>query len=230
MNLVNKDQLDILATLRESVNEDKAVLESEVSRLHDQIKDLSDKNKMQLEQINGLLLEKVNMQSEGLDQRDRMLQRERDIGYATFQYFRDMKLILTQILLYRELRASLSGKDIPEDVRNRMLKMHEEHVLLQEQYKTVQEKLNKARQVTPLLNCYETLLTFFLVHQTTRQVVQGRAGEERNLPRRIRRERGWLQGQDLGGGLCSFAGKSHSPSCRGFENVIDEDLSESLSI
>ena len=80
MNLVNKDQLDILATLRESVNEDKAVLESEVSRLHDQIKDLSDKNKMQLEQINGLLLEKVNMQSEGLDQRDRMLQRERDIG------------------------------------------------------------------------------------------------------------------------------------------------------
>ena len=99
MNLVNKDQLDILATLRESVNEDKAVLESEVSRLHDQIKDLSDKNKMQLEQINGLLLEKVNMQSEGLDQRDRMLQRERDIGYAAFEYFRDMGLILTKTLL-----------------------------------------------------------------------------------------------------------------------------------
>lgn len=38
---------------------------------------------MQLEQINGLLLEKVNMQSDGLDQRDRMLQRERDIGYAS---------------------------------------------------------------------------------------------------------------------------------------------------
>ena len=181
MTLVNRDQLDILKTLRESVNEDKAELEAEVDRLRTQIKELADKNKMQLEQINGLLLEKVNMQSEGLDQRDRMLQRERDIGYATFQYFRDMKLILTQILLYRELRASLSGKDIPEDVRNRMLKMHEEHVLLQEQYKTVQEKLNKARQVTPLLNCCETLLTFFLVHQTTRQVVQGRACQEHKL-------------------------------------------------
>ena len=35
---------------------------------------------MQLEQINGLLLEKVNLQSEGIDQRDRMLQRERAIG------------------------------------------------------------------------------------------------------------------------------------------------------
>ena len=179
MNLVNKDQLDILATLRESVNEDKAVLESEVSRLHDQIKDLSDKNKMQLEQINGLLLEKVNMQSEGLDQRDRMLQRERDIGYATFQYFRDMGLILTKTLSYRELRASLSGKDIPEDVRNRMLKMHEEHVLLQEQYKTVQEKLNKARQVTPLLSCRKTLLTFFLSSSSNNKTSCSRKSRQR---------------------------------------------------
>ena len=81
MNLVHKDQLEILATLRESVNEDKAGLEAEVKRLIEQTRELSDKNKMQLEQINALLLEKVNLQSEGLDQRDRMLQRERDIRY-----------------------------------------------------------------------------------------------------------------------------------------------------
>lgn len=77
---MNKDQLEILATLRESVNEDKAGLETEMDHLRTTIKELSDKNKMQLEQINGLLMEKVNLQSEGLDQRDRMLQRERDIG------------------------------------------------------------------------------------------------------------------------------------------------------
>ncbi len=80
MTLVNRDQLDILKTLRESVNEDKAELEAEVVRLQQQTKELSDKNKMQLEQINGLLFEKVNLQSEGIDQRDRMLQRERAIG------------------------------------------------------------------------------------------------------------------------------------------------------
>ena len=80
MNLVNKDQLEILSALRESVNEDKAGLEGEVTKLKDQTKELAEKNKMQLEQINALLLEKVNLQSEGLDQRDRMLQRERDIG------------------------------------------------------------------------------------------------------------------------------------------------------
>lgn len=82
MNLVHKDQLEILATLRESVNEDKAGLEAEVQRLIEQTRELSDKNKMQLEQINALLFEKVSLQSEGLDQRDRMLQRERDIGYV----------------------------------------------------------------------------------------------------------------------------------------------------
>lgn len=125
VNLVHKDQLEILASLRESVNEDKAGLESEVQKLHDTIRELSEKSKMQLEQINALLLEKVNLQSDGLDQRDRMLQRERDIG---------------------DLRASLSGKDIPEDVKQRLLKMHEDQIQLQEQYKTVQEKLNKARQ------------------------------------------------------------------------------------
>jgi protein HOOK3 len=131
-----------LATLRESVNEDKAGLESEVQRLHDQIRDLSEKNKMQLEQINALLFEKVNMQSEGLDQRDRMLQRERDIGYGhmipTFQHI---------LSFFSELRASLSGKDIPEDIKARLLKLHEDNVHLQEQLKTAQEKLVKARTV-----------------------------------------------------------------------------------
>ncbi|KAI0316800.1 HOOK-domain-containing protein [Amylostereum chailletii] len=124
LTLVNKDQLDILATLRESVNEDKIGLEAEILRVKEQVKDLGDKNKMQLEQINGLLLEKVNLQSEGIGQREKMLQRERDFG---------------------ELRASLSGKDVPEDVKARILRMHEESVQLKEQLKTAQDKLVKAR-------------------------------------------------------------------------------------
>ncbi|KAF8078183.1 hypothetical protein FPV67DRAFT_39657 [Lyophyllum atratum] len=91
LTLVNKDQLDILATLRESVNEDKAGLEADVDKLKKQNKELSDKNRMQLEQVNVLLLEKVNLQSEGIGHREKMLQRERDFG---------------------DLRASISGKDI----------------------------------------------------------------------------------------------------------------------
>ncbi|KAJ7043316.1 HOOK protein-domain-containing protein [Mycena alexandri] len=124
LNLVNKDQLDILATLRESVNEDKVGLEADVERLVKQNKELGDKNRMQLEQVNGLLLEKVNLQSEGIGHREKMLQRERDFG---------------------DLRASISGKDLPEDIKSRLLAMHEENLNLKESYKTAQAQLAKAR-------------------------------------------------------------------------------------
>ncbi|KAL0578256.1 hypothetical protein V5O48_003751 [Marasmius crinis-equi] len=125
LTLVNKDQIDILATLRESVNEDKAGLEGDIEKLRKQNKDLSDKTRMQLEQINALLLEKVNLQSEGISQREKSLQRERDFG---------------------ELRAMLSGKDIPEDIKARMLALHEENVLLKETNRTANDKLVKAKQ------------------------------------------------------------------------------------
>ncbi|KAJ8584459.1 HOOK-domain-containing protein [Rhizopogon salebrosus TDB-379] len=125
LNLVNKDQLDILASLRESVNEDKAGMEADMSRLKNQIKELSDKNKMQLEQVNELLLEKVNLQSDGIGQREKMLQRERAFG---------------------DMRASLSGKDVPEDIKARLLALHEDNVVVREALKTAQDKLAKARQ------------------------------------------------------------------------------------
>jgi protein HOOK3 len=65
------------------VNEDKAALEADLQRLGNQNRELNDKNRMQLEQVNALLLEKVNLQSEGIGHREKMLQRERDFGYAS---------------------------------------------------------------------------------------------------------------------------------------------------
>ncbi|KAJ3737409.1 hypothetical protein DFJ43DRAFT_260414 [Lentinula guzmanii] len=124
LTLVNKDQLDILASLRDSVNEDKAGLEADLERLQKQNKELAEKNRMQLEQVNALLLEKVNLQSEGIGQREKMLQRERDFG---------------------DLRASLSGKDLPEDTKQRLLALHEDNVMLKESLKTTNEKLTKAK-------------------------------------------------------------------------------------
>ncbi|KIM49013.1 hypothetical protein M413DRAFT_93204 [Hebeloma cylindrosporum] len=125
LTLVNKDQLDILASLRESVNEDKVGLEADLDRLKKQNKDLSEKNRMQLEQVNVLLLEKVNLQSEGIGHREKMLQRERDFG---------------------DLRAAMAGRDLPEDIKQKFLALHEENVTLKESYKTAQDKLNKAKQ------------------------------------------------------------------------------------
>lgn len=78
--MVDKDQLEVLAHLRASVNEEKASLEEDVNRLKLVSKELGEKNRLQLEQINGLLLEKVSLQNDGIGQRERMLQRERDFA------------------------------------------------------------------------------------------------------------------------------------------------------
>ena len=45
-----------------------------------------------------------------------------------------------------DLRATLAGKDLPEDVKQRLLAMHEENLVLKETSKTAQEKLTKAKQ------------------------------------------------------------------------------------
>ena len=138
---MNKDQLDILASLRDSVNEDKASLEADVERFKKKINELSEKNRMQLEHINGLLLEKVNLQSEGIGHREKLLQRERDLGY---DFHSPNGLEMTNH--GSDLRATLAGKDLPEDVKQRLLAMHEENVTLKESVKTIQDKYVKARQ------------------------------------------------------------------------------------
>ena len=109
VNLVNKDQLDILATLREPINEDKAGLEEELQKLQLQTKELRERNKMQLEQINGLLMEKVHLQSDGIGQREKMLERERNFAYVRCNPF--LLLLMTSLIGTCELQSL--GKIFP---------------------------------------------------------------------------------------------------------------------
>lgn len=83
MNLVNKDQLEILTSLRESVNEEKADLESDVEKLQNRLKEAQDKDRMQIEQINTLLMDKVSLQNDSISQREKMLERERNFRWGS---------------------------------------------------------------------------------------------------------------------------------------------------
>ncbi|KZT62345.1 HOOK-domain-containing protein [Calocera cornea HHB12733] len=125
LNLVNKDQLEILASLRASVSSDNAGLSSELDRLKQVERELREKNRMQMEQVNNLLMEKIELQGEGIGQREAMLRRERDIG---------------------DLRASIAGKDLPEDTKKRLIELAEENARLKEEAKVERQKLIKARQ------------------------------------------------------------------------------------
>ena len=48
------------------------------------------------------------------------------------------------------MRAVISGKDLPEDVKQQMIALHEENANLKDSYKTAQDKLLKARAVCVL--------------------------------------------------------------------------------
>jgi hypothetical protein len=75
----------------------------------------------------------------------------------------------------RDLRASLSGKggkNVPEDVKAKLLSIHEENVILKEQLKTNNDKLVKARAVCCFTQCcYVRSDGFDLVHKIARQAL-----------------------------------------------------------
>lgn len=84
VKLVNRDQLDILAALREEVSIDKRSFETEVADLRTKLRDAKDGNAMQLAQINKLLLDKVGMQGDGIESREMLLKQERAIRRVSF--------------------------------------------------------------------------------------------------------------------------------------------------
>ena len=63
----------------------------------------------------------------------------------------------------------MSGKGVPEDVKSRVLGLHEDNVQLREQLKTVQDKLTKARTVRDFLILYAS---FSFIHCSLLQFIK----------------------------------------------------------
>lgn len=80
VQLVNKDQLDIVSELRASVSQEKDSLTSECNQLREEVLLLKEGAHTQTLQINKLLLDKIEMQGDSLDQRQKMVERERDLS------------------------------------------------------------------------------------------------------------------------------------------------------
>ena len=131
---------------------------------------------MQIEQINALLLEKVNLQGDSIDVREKMLARERDFRYVRNACFYGGS---DPDCWFSDLKRVIAGKDLPEDVKSQLVALHEEVGMLKEQYKESQDKLSKAKAVCANLSRASFLsLTAFPVHQISRQVVQRGTREE----------------------------------------------------
>jgi protein HOOK3 len=139
------------------VNEDKAELEADVDKLKKQNKDLNEKNRMQLEQINGLLMEKMNLQTEGIGHREKLLL-QRDLKCVSI--FQSIFTQLNRDSFSNELNSVLPG-NVPEEFRQRWLSIHEDNIAQKETIKGLNEKLVKARQVSRQTGVYDLDVTVF---------------------------------------------------------------------
>ena len=87
MNLVNKDQLEILHSLRASVSVEKDAVSSELEQVRGSLKLAEDRAKAYREEVNKLLMEKIELQGEGINQREKMLESEREFGCVLLVLF-----------------------------------------------------------------------------------------------------------------------------------------------
>ncbi|KAK4333566.1 HOOK protein-domain containing protein [Rhodotorula toruloides] len=125
VNLVNKDQLEILHSLRASVSSEKSALEAEVDKLKKTVRDMEEKSRAHVAEVNALLMEKIELQGEGIGRRERELQREREYG---------------------DLRASLSSKSPSADSQSRLAALEKENESYKTQVGEMQDKLRKMKE------------------------------------------------------------------------------------
>ncbi|MBW0499557.1 hypothetical protein O181_039272 [Austropuccinia psidii MF-1] len=122
LHLVGKDQLEMLSSLRDSVSTEKISLSNEVERLKKEQSLLRDQLTMKTEQIQSLLLEKINLQSDSIDQRERMLMRDRGT-----------------------LGKTGNGGEMSEDGRTRLAVVEQLLKEKEEEQRILKSKLEKAR-------------------------------------------------------------------------------------
>ncbi|GAA6040131.1 hypothetical protein JCM8097_002041 [Rhodosporidiobolus ruineniae] len=124
LNLVNKDQVDILRELRASVSAERDQLVDEVERLRRTIKDGEEKARATAEQVNKLLLEKISMQDSTISEREKALERERETS---------------------TLKSSLAAKGLLPADQARVDKLERENEAFRQQVGEMEGKLQKAK-------------------------------------------------------------------------------------
>ena len=110
----------------------------------DEVVALKDKDGLRLEEIKKLLLEKVDLQSSAISQRDQLLAREREFRSAGC--YADVCETLTS----SDIRATLSRSGIDDVTQTKITELHQTNGDLSAEIKTLSEKLARAKDVRPI--------------------------------------------------------------------------------
>ncbi|KAK1927088.1 protein-nucleus import-related protein [Papiliotrema laurentii] len=124
LSLVRKDQIEQIAILRQKSDRETKELDGKANRLREEITVLRDKDKSHLEELRGLLLDKVDLQSTGILQRERELERERNVN---------------------DIRAQLSRNGVDQDTQNQLLEVHSKNMSLANEIDALRQQLQKAK-------------------------------------------------------------------------------------
>lgn len=124
LTLVNKDQVDILHSLRASLDGETDELQATLAHVRADLTASLEQNRMYMAQVNTLLLEKVDLQADGIGQRDDALKRERALG---------------------ELHTKLTGQSLPQQVQDLITALQNEALNATRELGVVQDKLAKAK-------------------------------------------------------------------------------------
>jgi len=148
---VDKDKLEVLEELRSSVNVEKAELERRMQQLEGDLKSKEEQLRMNVSQINTLLMEKVDLQSDTIENKNDQLQRERDKA-ATSDDSRELvvtkeaelqkvqeKLQKARVFIRQQDKmikeANNKTSATPEEVLKKMKKVEQENSLLRQEQK-----------------------------------------------------------------------------------------------
>ncbi|GAA5846488.1 hypothetical protein JCM9279_006711 [Rhodotorula babjevae] len=134
LTLVDKSQRDILASLRASVSHERDALAAELDGARKALRDAEDKARAHTEQLNALLVDKVRLQGDGIEQRERALERERENG---------------------DLRASQNGASTSAADAARLAELEKE---VADQAGTVREQQDKIQKMKTFIRDQDRML------------------------------------------------------------------------
>lgn len=119
---MDKDKRGIIASARDEARTESQTYSAQVGHLTDEIATLRERDRLHLEEIRRLMMDKIEMQASGLEQGAEALERERRLN---------------------DMRESLEAKGVPFESQGAMIEMQQRIDTLTSEVATLTHKLRK---------------------------------------------------------------------------------------
>ncbi|KAL1411320.1 hypothetical protein Q8F55_002271 [Vanrija albida] len=124
LGLVDKDKRSIIASARDEANTESTKFSEQVAALKDELSTLKERDRLHLEEIRRLMMDKIELQSAGNERTQEALEREQRLN---------------------DLRASLEAGGVPPMVQHEVLELRQRNDALTTEVAKLTDRLKQAR-------------------------------------------------------------------------------------